>query len=136
MGNSETAASNIVATEKSELLANMLMNMDMDFVVNGKDTRKLYKELSMAKTVLHNHLIHTNGDNSIDVSFFVGTVKLINRVEREYERLGIQKRDFLVFLRLILKRFSSQKLLVEKIAEKKAEFKKHKGVVEDEYYPV
>lgn len=136
MGNSEKTLVSTLIHENSELLAQMLVTMDMDFQVNGKDTLKLHKELCMAKTVLYYHLMGTNGTNSIDVSFFVGTVKMINRINKEYDRLGIQKKDFLIFLRMLLSRFSKQKLLVEKIAEKKAEFKKHKGVVEDEYYPV
>lgn len=136
MHSDEESLAYALAKEDWKSLARMLMSMDIRLDDDRAETRKLYKELCMTKAVLHNYLSQTNGSNTIDLSFFVGSVKLVRRLEKEYDRLGVERRDFLIFLNLLLTKFGQQKLLVAKPAERKAEFKKHKRVVEDEYVPV
>ncbi len=128
--------SHALASEDWQSLARMLITMDVELGEDREETRQLQKELCMVKTVLHQHLATTNGSNTIDLSFFVGAVKLVHRLEGEYDRLGVERREFLIFLKLLLTKFGQQRLIVKKPAEMMAEFKKHKGVVEDEYIPV
>ncbi|MFH1394457.1 MAG: hypothetical protein ABII71_03700 [Candidatus Micrarchaeota archaeon] len=136
MHSEDESLSHVLAQEDWKSLALMLISMDVRLGDDRLETRKLQKELCMTKAVLYNYLSVANGSNTIDLSFFVGAVKLVRRLEKEYDRLGIQRRDFVIFLNLLLTKFSQQKLMVAKPAERKAEFKKHKQVVEDEYIPV
>lgn len=136
MHDDDGSLSHALAREDWESLAHMLITMKVELGEERAETRKLHKELCMAKAILHQHLSTTNGSNSIDLSFFVGTVKMVQRLEREYDRLGVDRREFLIFLKLLLTKFSQQRLIVQKPAERKAEFKKLKGVVENEYHPV
>jgi len=136
MHNEDESISHLLAQEDWKSLAHMLMSMEIELGDERRETRKLQKELCMVKAVLHQKLVTTNGSNTIDLSFFVGAVKLVRRLEKEYDRLGVERRDFIIFLNLLLTKFSQQKLIVTKPAERKAEFKKHKRVVEDEYIPV
>jgi hypothetical protein len=136
MHGDEKSLSHLFSQEDWKTLAQMLMSMEPEVKRDDPKTRKLHVELCMAKTILYQHLMATNGHNSIDASFFVGSVKMVNRIEAEYDALGIKRKDFLIFLRMLLEKFGQQKLIVRKPAERVEEFKKHKRVVEDEDIPV
>ncbi len=128
--------SHLFSREDWKSLAQMLISMEPEAGRSDPRTRKLNVELRMTKTLLYNHLMTTNGHKSIDASLFVGSVRLLDRIEREYDELGIERKDFIIFLRMLLDKFSRQNLLVKKPAERLEEFKKHKRVVEDEDIPV
>ena len=102
MHNEDESISHLLAQEDWKSLAHMLMSMEVELGDDRYETRKLQKELCMVKTVLHQKLATTNGSNTIDLSFFVGAVKLVRRLEKEYDRLGVERRDFIIFLNLVL----------------------------------
>jgi len=119
-------------SEEWEWIANTLANMDCGVDAKCAKTRRLRAELGLIRQILSSEIKGWNGNGSIDLSFFMGSFKAIKKMEGRFASLGIKKTEFLIFLELVLKRFEKQKLLVKKPLATISEFKKMKGVVENE----
>jgi len=101
--------------------------------VEGDDAgaKKLRAQLGMIRMLMCEELKQWNGDNSIELSYFVASFKTIQKVEREFDARGIKKREFLIFLKLLFNKFQKQRIKAKKPLAKLAEFKKMKEVVEN-----
>ncbi len=101
--------------------------------VEGKDaaSRKLRAQLGMVRMLLYEEIKGWNGSNSIELSYFIASFKTIRTLEKELEKRGIKRNEFLTFLKLLFYKFEKQKLRVKKPLATLAEFKKMKGVVEN-----
>ena len=126
-----SSVSNSLDTADWELIANTLMSMESGVEARCAKTRKLRAELGVMRILIYEHIRGWNGNTTIDGSFFIGAFKSIQRMEREFESLGIKKTEFLFFLELLMKRFERQKLVVKKPLATLSEFKRMKGVVEN-----
>jgi len=101
--------------------------------VEGKtaDTRKLRAQAGMVRLILCDKMGGFNGDNSLDLSFFMASFKTIQKMEIAFDANHVKKREFLIFLKLLLAKFERQKLSVKKPRAMLAEFDRMKGVIED-----
>lgn len=119
-----------------ELIAHTLREMDCGVEGKCAKTRRLRAKLGIIRQILTNEIGQWNGNKTIEGSVFVSSLKSIRKAEREFESLGIKKTEFIIFLGLLLSKFSRQKLLVKKPHAALSEFGKMKGVVEDEEHPI
>jgi hypothetical protein len=119
-----------------ELIAHTLREMDCGVEGKCAKTRRLRAKLGIIRQILTNEIGQWNGNKTIEGSVFVSSLKSIRKAEREFESLGIKKTEFIIFLGLLLSKFSRQKLLVKKLYAALSEFGKMKGVVEDEEHPI
>ncbi len=119
-----------------ELIVHTLREMDCGVEGRCAKTRRLRAKLGIIRQILTNELGQWNGGNTIEGSMFVSSLKSIRSAEKEFESLGIKKTDFIIFLGLLLEKFSKQKLLVKKPHATQSEFGKMKGVVENEEHPI
>lgn len=71
--------------------------------------------------------------NTIEASFFIATFKTIKNTEKEFDKCAINKREFIVFLKVLMSKMSKQKLQAKKPPDMIGEFGKMKGVVENGY---
>jgi hypothetical protein len=106
--------------------------------VEGKDaqSRKLRTQLGIIRMLIYEKISSWNGNDSIDLSFFIASFKTIQKIEKEFDAHGIKKREFLIFLKMLFYKFKKQKLIVKKPLATIVEFKKMKGVVENGYGPL
>lgn len=72
-----------------------------------------------------------NGNNTIELSFFMASFKTIQKLEKGFDEKGIKSSEFLTFLKLLFYKFEKQKLKVKKPIATLAEFRRMKGVVEN-----
>lgn len=98
--------------------------------------RKLRAETGIVRMILYDKMRQFNGEETIDLSFFIASFKTIRKMEREFDANQIKKREFLIFLKLLLCKFEKQKLNVKKPLAMLAEFDRMKGAVEDEHTPL
>lgn len=119
-----------------ELIANTLRNMESGVEGKCAKSRRLRAKLGMIRQILSSEIGQWNGGNSIDASLFISSLKAIRGTEKDFESLGIKKTEFIIFLGLLLEKFSRQKLKVKKPFATQSEFGKMKGVVEDEEHPI
>jgi hypothetical protein len=117
--------------ENWDAIAHALITFDIKLDNNGNEGRRLKKELGIIKHILYEH-IKWNRDGNLHAFFFVGAVKTIRTMEKKFDRSNETRREFLVFLKLLLEKMKTQRLYVKKPMEMRHEFKKMKGVVEDE----
>ena len=123
----------LIANEEWETIANALAGLDTGIEENGISTKVLKKKAEMVKKVFYEYMRGGSFQaNSIDASFFVGTAKMISSLEKEYEKNKIERREFLIFLKLILYKFRQQKITAKKQLEIRSSFQRMKGVVEHE----
>jgi hypothetical protein len=106
--------------------------------VDAKDarSRRLRTKAGLVRMILYHKLRDFNGDNSIDLAFFIASVKTIRTMERDFDSHRIKRGEFLIFLQLLLQKFERQKLTVKKPLAMLAEFGRMKGVVENGYNPL
>jgi hypothetical protein len=135
-GIAEPALLQLLKEENWEAIAHTLITFDIQLDTNGSDGRKLKKELGFIKNVLYAHIKNREPESTINISFFVGAVKTIKRLERKFERNNEKRTEFLVFLKLLLEKIKKQRVYVKKTMEIRTEFKKMKGVVENEPAPL
>ena len=109
----------------------MMEKIDLDLEINGSKGKKLRTHVGLVKLLMCSKMRTFNGDNSIDMSFFVASHKAVKKLEDHFESNQIQNREFIVFLKLILHKMSKQKLKVKKHREIKDKFERMKGVVEN-----
>lgn len=128
---SKTALVNQIQNEDWDAIAHTLITFDITLATNGNQGRKLKKELGLVKHVLYEHIKSNNTEN-LSASFFVGAVKTVKAIEKRFDSNKEERREFLVFLKLLIEKLKKQKIYVKKPMEIRDEFQKMKGVVEDE----
>ncbi|MBN1170482.1 hypothetical protein JXA56_05640 [Candidatus Micrarchaeota archaeon] len=118
--------------EEWDFIYNALITMKSGIEAKDAKSRKLRTEIGMARMLIADEIKGWNGSGTIDLSFLVGTLKTIRRLEKEFESCGIKKTEFLIFLELLVKKFEKQKLRVKKPIVMLSEFKKMKRVMESD----
>jgi hypothetical protein len=99
-------------------------------------SRRLRTKAGLVRMILYDKLRGFNGDNSIDLAFFIASVKTIRGMERDFDSHRIKRGEFLIFLQLLLQKFERQRLTVKKPRDMLAEFGRMKGVVENGHNPL
>jgi hypothetical protein len=99
-------------------------------------SRRLRTKAGLVRMILYYKLRGLDGDGSMDLAFFIASVKTIRGMEREFDAHRIKRREFLIFLQLLLQKFGRQKLIVKKPRDMLAEFGRMKGVVENGHGPL
>lgn len=125
--------SDSMAAAEWDSIAFALKKVNMKIDGNDAGAKKLRAQIGMIRMIMHDEIIEWNGNNTIDLSFFIASFKTIQKLEKEFEKRGIKKSEFLLFLKLLFYKFKKQKIQVVKPLEKIGEFKKMKGVVENGY---
>jgi len=119
-----------LANEDWESLSNILLNLNTG--LNGRrNTRILKKKVGMVRQIMLGYLNTLNGSNEIKLSFLVGNIKTISALEKEFEEYGVEEKEFVIFLRLLLYKFEKLKLIAEKPMERRIELGRHKGAIEN-----
>lgn len=126
-----SSLSQMIENENWDTLACMLNSMQIDLGKEDGKLKKLRKEMEVVKHVLYEQLRSLNGNNTIDMAFFVGTVKTVSKIEKGLEAHDISNNEFLLFLKLLLGKLKKQRLDVKKPLEMQKEFGKMKGAVEN-----
>lgn len=124
------------ATAEWDSLAHTLRTLSSGVEDEGAAMMKLRAQTGLVRLILYEKMRQFNGDDSIDLSFFIASFKTIQKMETAFDANHIKKREFLVFLKLLLCKLERQKLSVKKPLAMLAEFDKMKGAVEDEYTPL
>jgi len=121
---------NTLANEDWDSISNILLNLDTG--INGRrDTRVLKKKVGMIRHIMLGHLKTMNGSSKIDVSFLVGNIKTVEALEKEFESYGVEDKEFVIFMRLLLYKFEKLKITVNKPMERRIELGRLKGAVEN-----
>ena len=121
---------NTLANEDWGSISNILLNLDTG--INGRrDTRVLKKKVGMIRHIMLGHLNKMNGSDKIDVSFLVGNIKTVEALEKEFESYGVEDKEFVIFMRLLLYKFEKLKITVNKPMERRIELGRLKGAVEN-----
>jgi hypothetical protein len=115
-------------------IAQALNTIDTGIEGNGPSARKLRAQLGVIKVIMCENMRTWNGNSTIDASLLIATYKTIQRMEAEFNSRGIENRQFLIFLKLLLQKFEQQKLKVKKPFVLINEFGKMKGVVEKDRF--
>ena len=119
-----------------EQLAYALKKVNCGIEGNDPAAKRLRAQVGMIRMLMYDEISTWNGNNSIELSFFIASFKTIQRVQKEFDARGIKKREFLIFLKLLFDKFQKQKLKVKKPLDTMAEFGKMKGVVENGRSPL
>jgi hypothetical protein len=129
--NHPVSISDSMAGADWDSLAHMLKTISCG--VDGDDAaaKKLRAQLGMIRMLMYEEIRGWNGNNTIELSFFIASFKTIQMLQKEFDARGIKRREFLTFLKLLFYKFEKQKLKVKKPLATLAEFKKMKGVVEN-----
>ena len=114
-----------------EDLAYALKSIESGVEGDDADSKRLRAQLGVIRVLIYEKIKGWNGQNTIDLSFFIASFKTIQKVQKEFDRRGIKKREFLTFLKLLFYKFEKQKLIAKKPLDTLAEFDKMKGVVEN-----
>jgi len=122
--------SQIIESEDWDALALALISMPVDIRRDTPKLRRIAKELELTKHILYNQIRQLNGNNSIETSLYVCSVKSIHRIEKRLSDYGGGSSQFLMFLGLILEKFKKQKLRIKKPREIREKFGRMKEVVE------
>ena len=118
--------------EEWDFIYNNLITMKSGVKATDAKSRKLRTELGMTRMIIAEEIKGWNGSGTIDLSFLVGSLKTLRKLEKEFEYCGIKKTDFLIFLELLIEKFEKQKLRVTKPIATLSEFKKMKGVMDSD----
>jgi hypothetical protein len=131
-----TSISETMACAEWETLAHALKTISSGIEGNDASAKRLRAQLGLVRMLLYNEIKNWNGSGYIDLSYFIAAFKTVRTVEKEFDARGVKKREFLIFLKLLLYKFEKQKIKVKKPLETIAEFGKMKGVVEDGHGPL
>ena len=124
------------ANTEWDSLAHTMNVMKVDIEAKNAKTRRLRTRVGIVRMILYNKLKQFNGDDSIELSFFIASFKTIQKMEKEFDANHIKKREFLIFLKLLFYKLEKQKLNVKKPLAMLAEFNRMKGVVENGHSPL
>jgi len=128
--------SDTLANADWDTLAHMLRTLNSGIDANNVKTKRLRTKVGIVRIILCEKMQGFNGENSIDLQWFMGTFKTLRSMEREFDANAIKKREFLIFLKLLMYKFGKQKLIVKKPRDTLAEFGRMKGVVENGNRPL
>jgi hypothetical protein len=120
-----------IETESWDHIARMLVSFPVEIEGDGRELRRIRKELGILKHALYGEFMTFNGNQTIDASFFVGAFKAVSRIDRDLEAQGIKNQKFVMFLKLLFHRLRKQKLVVKKPMKIQNEFGRMKRVVEN-----
>lgn len=132
MSNLESISDSLAAADWDSI-AFALKKVNMSIDGDDAGAKKLRAQLGMIRMIMYDEIKEWNGNNTIDLSFFIASFKTIQKLEKEFEKRGVKRSEFLLLLKLLFYKFKKQKLQVVKPLEKIGEFKKMKGVVEHGY---
>ncbi|MBI5227554.1 hypothetical protein HY988_03115 [Candidatus Micrarchaeota archaeon] len=104
-----------------------------DIKENGHKTKKLKVKLGIIKIIMEGKIRELKEKNSIEASFFIATFKTIKNTEKDFDKHGINEREFIQFLKVLMNKLGKQRLLAKKPLDMIGEFGKMKGVVENGY---
>ena len=131
--NSPESINDSMANAEWEALAFAIRKVNMGISGNDAGAKRLRAHLGIVRMIMYNEIKEWNGNNTIDLAFFIASFKTIQKLENEFEKRGVKKNEFMLFLRLLFYKFKKQKITAVKPLEKIGEFKKMKGVVENGY---
>jgi len=134
--NPPISISDSMADADWETLAYMLKKISSGVEGNDAAAKRLRAHLGIIRMLMYEEIRGWNGNNSIQLSYFIASFKTIQKLQKEFDAKGIKKSEFLLFLKLLFYKFEKQKLLVKKPLAKLAEFKRMKGVVENGHGPL
>ncbi len=117
-------------------LAHALRTVSCGVEGNDAAAKRLRAELGMVRMLMYEEIKGWNGDNSIELSYFIASFKTIQKLEKEFDARGVKKREFLIFLKLLFYKFAKQRIKVKKPLAKLSEFSRMKGVVENGHSPI
>ncbi len=121
-----------IENESWEDIAHMAHVFHIELEGDHNGTKKLKKELCFVKHILHEHLCDQDKiQDFVNTSLFITMVKTIDKFEKAFDKHDIKRREFLLFLKAILDKLKKEKLMVEKPMERKVEFKRMKGLMEN-----
>ena len=125
----------MIEAEPWDSLARIAITFDTEFELTCMETKRLGKEIFLIKHIIHGKLSYENTDRKkfINWPFFVSLVKTIGKLEKSYEKNKIKNRNFIIFLKGLLKKIKKESLYVEKPFEKIKELKKMKDKMENGY---
>ncbi|MFH1221577.1 MAG: hypothetical protein V1492_00665 [Candidatus Micrarchaeota archaeon] len=112
-----------LAKEDWTSLAVLLNRIDLSNIQN----KQLKRRVLTVKSILNVHLNTLNGHGTIDASLLIGSLRTLAALEKDF---GSSDHDFLVFMKTLIYKFEKQRLLVDKVLEKRLEFKKMKGAID------
>ncbi|HSB47693.1 MAG TPA: hypothetical protein VLD37_06800 [Candidatus Bilamarchaeum sp.] len=119
-----------------EQLAHALKKIGHGIEGDDAASKRLKAQIGIIRMLMCQEISTWNGNNSIELSYFIASFKTIQKVQREFDARGIKKREFLIFLKLLFSKFGKQKLKVKKPLATLAEFSKMKNVVENGHTPL
>ncbi|MBI5046290.1 hypothetical protein HZC07_00990 [Candidatus Micrarchaeota archaeon] len=119
-----------------ETLAHALKTIQIEVDAKHPHAKRLKTKLGIVKILLYEKVRELKQDSPIELSFFIGAVKTINKMEKEFDDHSIKKREFVIFLKLLLYKFGKQKFTVKKPREILGEFRKMKRLVENGHSPL
>ena len=127
----QTNISDSLANADWEDLAYALKTISHGIEGDDAAAKRLRAQIGMIRMLMYEEIRGWNGNNSIELSFFIASFKTIQTLQKEFDARGVRKREFLIFLKLLFYKFKKQRILVKKPLATLAEFKKMKGVVEN-----
>ncbi|MCI0503393.1 hypothetical protein L0Y65_01630 [Candidatus Micrarchaeota archaeon] len=134
--NPPSSISDSMADADWETLAYMLKKISSGVEGNDAASKRLRAHLGIIRMLMYEEIRGWNGNNTIQMSYFIASFKTIQKLQKEFDARGIRRSEFLLFLKLLFYKFEKQKLLVKKPLAKIAEFKRMKGVVENGHGPL
>ena len=122
-----------ITKEDWQSLAHLMLSLNTG-LDGRKETKKLRKRIGIVREILR--LFMNNMDNSehVELSFLVGSIKTIEKLENDYEIYDIKNKEFIIFLKFFLSKLEKQKIVAKKPMERRIELNKLKGAVEDATY--
>ena len=106
--NPKTNISDSLVHAEWDSVAQLLSTVDSGIQGTDAMSRKLRAELGVVKVIMYENLVSWNGNNSIDLSFYIASYKTIQKIERTFDTNGIKNREFLIFLKLLFYKFQKQ----------------------------
>lgn len=114
-----------------DTLAHALKTINSGVDGNDAGSKRLRAQLGIVRMLLYEEIRQWNGNNHIELSYLIAVSKTVRKMDKEFEAKGVRKKEFLIFLKLLLYKFQKQRIRVKKPLATIAEFRKMKGVVEN-----
>ncbi len=124
---------NNIAKEDWQSLAHLMMSLNTG-VDGRKETKKLKKRVGVIREILRVFMNNMSNSQHIELSFLVGSIKMVEKLEIDYEIYDIKNKEFIIFLKLFVNKLEKQKIIAKKTMERRIELNKLKGAVEDASY--
>ena len=134
--NPPVSISDSFANTEWDALAHTLRTAKSGVHGNDAASKRLRAEMGLIRMLMCDEIKGWNGNNTIELSFFMASFKTIQKLQKETDAHGIKSSEFLTFLKLLFYKFEKQKIRVKKPIATLAEFRKMKRVVENGHNPV